>query len=369
MGATAIGAMTIGAMDNTLLEGKDAGMRWKTRRRSTNIEDRRGVRAGRGAGLGIVGILMTVGIAWASGASPMQILQMLGSSVSESGGSRNRAPVDSPEENQKVDFVAAVLGDTETTWSALLKEQGQSYEEPKLVLFRDAVRSACGTNSSAVGPFYCPADRKVYLDLSFFDELHKKFGAPGDFAQAYVIAHEVGHHLQTVLGISARIQRAKQGLSRAEQNAWSVKQELQADCFAGIWAHHADKTRDVLERGDVEEGLRAAAAIGDDTLQRKAGAEVAPESWTHGSSEQRVRWFKRGMTQGTLEACDTLTRTAAAPVERDKAAVAKAAVAKAAVASSRQGFASQVELAPTGLPPSQSLGISHVGLFERVGSL
>ncbi|MFY0573257.1 neutral zinc metallopeptidase [Cystobacter fuscus] len=181
---------------------------------------------------------------------------------------------------------------------------GVRYVEPRLVLFSDAVESACGFQESAVGPFYCPGDQRVYLDLGFFQELDERFGAPGDFAQAYVVAHEVGHHVQNLLGVSERVQ-ARRARSRADANALSVLQELQADCFAGIWAHHAQKQRQVLERGDIEEGLTAASAIGDDTLQRRAGGHVVPESFTHGSSAQRVSWFRRGFEQGSLEACDT----------------------------------------------------------------
>jgi uncharacterized protein len=209
-----------------------------------------------------------------------------------------------PSEEPLKDFVSVILADTEDTWPRLLSPEGVRYEQPRLVLFSDAVRSACGFEQSAVGPFYCPGDHRVYLDLNFFQELEQRLGAPGEFARAYVVAHEVGHHVQNLLGISERVQSARQR-SRGQANALSVRQELQADCFAGIWAHHAQKQRHVLEPGDVEKGLNAAAAIGDDTLQRRAGGHVVPESFTHGSSEQRVAWFRRGLEQGTLEACDT----------------------------------------------------------------
>ncbi|HEX8539328.1 MAG TPA: neutral zinc metallopeptidase, partial [Cystobacter sp.] len=209
-----------------------------------------------------------------------------------------------PAEARLQDFVSVILADTEDTWPALLSSVGVRYVEPRLVLFSDAVESACGFQESAVGPFYCPGDQRVYLDLGFFQELEQRFGAPGDFAQAYVVAHEVGHHVQNLLGVSERVQ-AMRARSRRDANALSVLQELQADCFAGIWAHHAQKQRQVLERGDIEEGLTAASAIGDDTLQRRASGHVVPESFTHGSSEQRVSWFRRGFEQGSLEACDT----------------------------------------------------------------
>jgi hypothetical protein len=199
-----------------------------------------------------------------------------------------------------------VLGDTEITWPALMQQQvNQTYVAPTLVLFTDRVQSACGMQSAAVGPFYCPADQQVYIDLGFYGELSRRFGAPGDFAQAYVIAHEVGHHIQNLLGTSTRVHREQQGMPEVEANDLSVRLELQADCYAGVWAHHAERTRDVLEAGDLEEGLRAAAAIGDDTLQRNAGQAVSPESFTHGTSEQRVRWFRVGMREGDMKACDT----------------------------------------------------------------
>jgi hypothetical protein len=213
-------------------------------------------------------------------------------------------PVD-PAQAQLQDFVSVILADTEDTWPQLLEPLGVRYVQPRLVLFSDAVESGCGFQESAVGPFYCPMDQRVYLDLGFFRELDRRFGAPGDFAQAYVVAHEVGHHVQNLLGVSERVHSQRGRMSRAQANALSVLQELQADCFAGIWAHHAQKQRQILEQGDVEEGLRAASAIGDDTLQRRSSGHVVPESFTHGSSAQRVEWFRRGLEQGTVEACDT----------------------------------------------------------------
>jgi uncharacterized protein len=198
-----------------------------------------------------------------------------------------------------------VLADTEDTWHPLFEQIDRTYEEPTLVLFSGAVESACGFANAAVGPFYCPGDRQVYIDLGFFEELSDRFGAPGDFAQAYVLAHEVGHHVQTLLGISDQVRSVREQLGEADANALSVRQELQADCFAGIWANHADRSRQLLEQGDIEEGLRAASAIGDDRLQRQAQGYVVPESFTHGSSEQRMRWFQAGFAEGELSACDT----------------------------------------------------------------
>jgi predicted metalloprotease len=208
-------------------------------------------------------------------------------------------------QDEMADFVSVVLADTEDTWNSVFRQAGQEYREPQLVLFTGVVRSACGMAQAAMGPFYCPADRKVYIDLAFYDELKTRFRAPGDFAQAYVIAHEVGHHVQNLLGISDHVQRQKRGLSEAEVNALSVRMELQADCMAGVWANHAQRVRQIVEPGDIEEALRAAAAIGDDRLQNQAQGYAVPDSFTHGSSEQRVRWFRRGFTSGDVEQCDT----------------------------------------------------------------
>lgn len=221
---------------------------------------------------------------------------------------QNSAPVQqSAEEKQLVDFVSTVLADTEETWPALLKTAGVQYKEPRLVLFRNAVKTACGTGASQMGPFYCPADQKVYIDLSFFDELAQRHQAPGDFAQAYVIAHEIGHHVQTLTGVSSKVHQAKRRLSKTEANKLSVKQELQADCYAGIWAHHANRSRQLLEAGDIDEGLNAASSIGDDRLQKQAQGYVVPDLFTHGSSTQRVKWFKTGLKFGTMENCDTFS--------------------------------------------------------------
>ena len=276
-------------------------MRWEGRRESQNVEDRRGMRFGRAGGIGIGTIVLALVAAY-FGVDPSVVLQ--GVQPSEQQG--EQVPYqESPEEAQQRKFVSVVLADTEDAWGALFAQAGRTYEQPGLVLFSGAVQSACGFAQAAVGPFYCPGDRQVYIDLSFYDELQTRFGAPGDFAQAYVVAHEVGHHVQTLLGISERNMAARQRASEAEANALSVRQELQADCFAGIWAHNADRSRQLLEAGDIEEGLNAAAAIGDDRLQKQSQGHVSPESFTHGSSEQRVRWFKRGFEAGTIDACDT----------------------------------------------------------------
>jgi hypothetical protein len=277
-------------------------MRWEGRRESQNIEDRRGMRFGRAGGIGLGTIVLALVAAY-FGVDPSVILQQ-GAQPTEQQGEQTQYN-ETPEEAQKRKFVAVVLADTEDAWTELFNAAGRTYEKPTLVLFSGAVQSACGFAQAAVGPFYCPGDRQVYIDLSFYDELQNRFGASGDFAQAYVVAHEIGHHVQTLLGISERNMAARQRASEAEANALSVRQELQADCFAGIWAHNADRSRQLLESGDIEEGLNAAAAIGDDRLQKQSQGYVAPESFTHGSSEQRVRWFKRGFEAGTIEACDT----------------------------------------------------------------
>ncbi len=290
-------------------------MRWKTGRRSSNVEDRRGSRARRsfpmgggrvrigrrGAGGGI-GTIIIVLAALYFGIDPSILLQGGGGI-----GMQEPVPERQPtaEENRLADFVSVVLADTEDTWNELFRRQGSEYREPTLVLFAGAVNSACGFAQSAMGPFYCPGDSKVYIDLSFYDEMRRRFGAPGDFAQAYVIAHEVGHHVQNLLGISGEVHRARQRLSAAEGNALSVRLELQADCLAGVWASHADRARDILESGDVEEALNAAAAIGDDRLQKQATGRVTPESFTHGTSDQRMRWFRRGMQGDGVADCDT----------------------------------------------------------------
>jgi uncharacterized protein len=295
-------------------------MRWRLGRRSQNVEDRRGMgspagmrmpgrmRVGRGGGIargggiGGIGLLILLVIGWLLGIDPSFLLQETTTGVDY--GETAPAPPP-PEGDERADFVSVVLADTEDTWRTLFSEAGESYREPTLVLFSGAVDSACGFAQAAMGPFYCPGDQKVYIDLSFFDDLRSRFGAPGDFAQAYVIAHEVGHHVQNLLGISSEVQAARQQAGEREANALSVLMELQADCLAGVWGHHAERTRDLLEAGDVEEGLGAAAAIGDDRLQRQATGQVVPDAFTHGSSEQRVRWFEQGLKSGDPDSCDT----------------------------------------------------------------
>jgi predicted metalloprotease len=297
-------------------------MRWKSGRRSENVQDQRGdegfgssapsgrrlpVRiGGRGVGGGL-GTLVIVLVALYFGVDPSLLLNGGGSAMGPVGvpgqvaSPRSRPAAEEPLK----DFVSVVLADTEDTWHALFAQFDARYQEPKLVLFSGAVSSACGYAQAAMGPFYCPADHKVYIDLTFYEDLRQHYGAPGDFAQAYVIAHEVGHHVQNLLGISEQVQKAKRNASNRAANTLSVRLELQADCLAGVWAHHADKARQILEAGDVEEALKAAAAIGDDRLQKQSRGYVTPDSFTHGSSEQRMRWFQQGLRQGGLKTCDT----------------------------------------------------------------
>lgn len=282
-------------------------MRWKGRRESANVEDLRGRGPAfrRGAGLGCGGIFLLLVLAFATGQDPLQLLQLFESSQLQvpDGGVRSPSGAGAPGD-ELGRFASVVLADTEETWGEIFADAGSRYRPPTLVLFSGAVQSACGFNSAAVGPFYCPADQRVYLDLTFFDELDRRFGAPGDFAQAYVIAHEVGHHVQNLLGLMDQVQDARQrARSQAEANRFSVSLELQADCLAGVWAYHAHHQRQLLEPGDVEEGLAAAAAIGDDRLQHQATGTVQPESWTHGSSAQRVEWLRRGLRSGDPSAC------------------------------------------------------------------
>ena len=277
-------------------------MLWENGRRSENVEDRRGIGIGGIAGGG-VGVVVMALIAMFFGVNPRVILQEAGQGPAPSG-QQQAVPVD-PAQDKLKDFVSVVLADTEDTWGEIFQRGGSTYEKPKLVLFTGAVRSACGLAQSAVGPFYCPGDRKVYIDLDFYKMLEKRFGAPGEFAKAYVVAHEIGHHVQNLLGISGKVHAAMERASGERANQLSVRQELQADCYAGIWANHANRSRHILEAGDVESGLNAAAAIGDDRLQKQAQGYVAPESFTHGSSAQRVQWFRRGLESGELPACDT----------------------------------------------------------------
>jgi predicted metalloprotease len=278
-------------------------MRWEDRRRSENVEDRRGMSPGGMVVGGGAGLLIIFLIATLFGADPGQILdQMQRTQVEEGGGTPQ--PID-PAQEEKKQFVSVILADTEDVWGQVFQQMGKTYEQPHLVLFSGAVESACGLASTAVGPFYCPMDRNVYIDLAFYNTLHDRFGAPGDFAQAYVIAHEVGHHVQNLLGISNQVQQMQSQGSREEANDLSVRLELQADFLAGVWAHHGQQMRSFLEAGDIEEALNAASAIGDDRLQQQTQGRVVPDSFTHGSSEQRVRWFRKGLETGDMSQGDT----------------------------------------------------------------
>ena len=282
-------------------------MRWEGRQESTNVEDRRGMRfpGGKGGGFGCVGLLVVMVIALLTGADPRQLLGLL-DVVEQMAPEAQQQQVPAgapPADDPQSKFVRVVLKDTENAWQQVFERTGSRYQEPTLVLFDGRVASACGMASAAVGPFYCPGDRKVYLDMAFFRELDQRFGAPGDFAQAYVVAHEVGHHVQNLLGLSDQVSALQQRARSQEQaNDLSVRLELQADCFAGVYGNFS---RQYLEPGDVEEGLRAAAAIGDDTIQKQSQGHVAPESWTHGSSEMRLRWFRQGLESGDPASCDT----------------------------------------------------------------
>ena len=300
-------------------------MRWEDGRRSDNVEDRRG----QGAGYSAAGaaplllrflpamirsktgrLILVVGLIVVFGGKMLGIdvlsLFLGGGAVAPAQQTREFTQ----QEQQLADFVSVVLASTEDSWQKVFKAQGGTYRDPTLVLFSGRVNSACGMASAAVGPFYCPGDQKLYIDLSFFNDLAVRHGAPGDFAQAYVVAHEVGHHVQTLLGISQQVQAAGRGKSSAQVNALSVRQELQADCFAGLWGNAANRERQWLDPGDLEEALRAATAIGDDRLQREAGGQVVPDSFTHGTSAQRVAWFRRGFESGSLAACDTFAANA-----------------------------------------------------------
>ncbi|MBF8159705.1 KPN_02809 family neutral zinc metallopeptidase [Ectopseudomonas hydrolytica] len=280
-------------------------MRWQRGRRSDNVVDARG-RTGRrvGGGLSLGGVALVVIVSLMMGQDPLQILgQIAGQATQSQVGPSGGVPA---ANDQQREFVRAILGDTEDTWRELFQSAGQQYRDPQLVLFSGGVNSACGFASSAVGPFYCPGDQRVYLDMTFFREMEQRFAAAGDFAQAYVIAHEVGHHVQTLLGVSARVHAARQRGERVEgDGGLLVRQELQADCLAGVWAHHAQRRHDWLEPGDLEEALNAASAIGDDRLQKRTQVQVVPDAFTHGTSEQRVRWFSTGFETGQPGRCDT----------------------------------------------------------------
>lgn len=292
-------------------------MRWEGNRESDNVEDRRGDGSGGGFGggggllggrsIGIGTIVVALVGGWVLGINPLTILSLLSGGggpapqVQQQQGPAQRPPAD----DRMAKFVGTVLADTEDVWKDVFAKGGGTYQEPRLVLFRGATRTACGQGQAAMGPFYCPADQKVYIDLGFYETLRNRLGAPGDFAQAYVIAHEVGHHVQNLLGISSKMEQMRGRVSQVEYNGLNVRLELQADCFAGVWAFHAQNARQILEQGDVEEAMNAAARIGDDALQRSSGGAVVPESFTHGTSAQRQRWFSTGLKSGTVKACDT----------------------------------------------------------------
>ena len=325
-------------------------MRWKGRRKSDNIEDRRGQRGGggfpfpmpggrgarQGGGMGIMGIIIVVGIMFffpqlgkmilgsggpfggGGGFPKIELPRMPDSSTrpfsrtsrrSPRGGVKESAQPGSKVSDEMRGFLSVVLADTEDVWTRVFKRMGKRYKEPQMVMFSGSTRTACGVGMRQMGPFYCPNDQKVYIDTAFYQELSQKFGASGDFAQAYVIAHEIGHHVQTLLGITGKVQKYKMrhGQKSKRSNAVQVRMELQADCFAGVWARRADRAKDILERGDLEEALNAANAIGDDKIQRRTTGYVVPDSFTHGSSEQRVRWFKRGFEKGDISACDSFS--------------------------------------------------------------
>ncbi len=279
-------------------------MRWDDLRQSSNVEDVRASTGGGGRGLklGLGGTLLALVASYFLGIDPRVILGLMSAAPTQ--GPAPVAAQGTPTDAQGR-FIAAVLGETEDTWSAIFQANGSQYIAPKLVLYRNQMPTACGTGSAAAGPFYCPLDRKVYLDLGFFQQLSDEFQAPGQFAEAYVLAHEVGHHVQNLLGIAGKVRQAQQRATEAQANQLSVRLELQADCFAGVWAKHADQTKHILEQGDVESALKAAAAVGDDTIQKRAQGYVVPESFTHGSAAERTSWFKRGLASGSIQDCDT----------------------------------------------------------------
>jgi predicted metalloprotease len=279
-------------------------MRWKGRRESENIEDRGGLTPRRMAVGGGIGAIILALVAYFLGADPNQLLKQFQGDPQQQGAPQGE-PAPDPARDEAKHFVAVVLADTEDVWREQFRKMGKTYREPHLVLFRGKVESACGLADAAMGPFYCPGDEMVYLDLDFFDELKTRFHAPGEFAQAYVVAHEVGHHVQKLLGTSDKVHAQKEHLSKTEYNHLSVRLELQADFLAGFWAHHAQKTKNILEPGDLEAALRAANAIGDDRLQKQARGYVVPDSFTHGTSEQRIRWFRRGFETGDMAQGDT----------------------------------------------------------------
>lgn len=285
-------------------------MKWRGRRASTNVDDRRARGGGRrpvamGGGCGLIIIILIFALL---GGDPVALLNQMESTAPTS--SQSGPATLSPEQDELAQFVSVVLADTEDIWQELFRARGEQYREPKLILFSDYVKSACGHASATSGPFYCPRDQSIYIDLSFYEELRRRYGAPGDFAQAYVIAHEVGHHVQNLLGIMQEVQSMRGRISKEDYNLLSVRLELQADFLAGVWAHHAQRTKRILEEGDVEEALRAANAIGDDTIQKRAQGYIVPESFTHGTSEQRMRWFLKGFKTGDMTQGDTFNAKA-----------------------------------------------------------
>ena len=289
-------------------------MKWEGNRESDNVEDRRGDDGASnsagfslgGGSLGLGGIAIALVASYFLGINPLTMLQLMSGSGGQSAPVQQQAPAHRPAANDHMaKFVSTVLADTEDTWGALFRANGANYVRPKLVLFSGRTPTACGTGQSASGPFYCPGDQQIYIDLSFYKLMQQRFNVTSNFAQAYVIAHEVGHHVQNLLGISDKVDSARRNMSEKQANALSVRLELQADCFAGVWAFHADKARQIIEDGDIEAALNAAAAIGDDALQRQARGEIVPDSFTHGTSAQRMRWFKRGITEGRVSACNT----------------------------------------------------------------
>lgn len=283
-------------------------MKWEGNRQSDNVEDRRSGGGGRlgGRGIGLGSVVIALVVSYFLGISPMTVLNLL------SGGSpelqSQSAPAQKPPANDRMAaFVSTVLADTEDVWKAVFTQSGATYQEPKLVLFRGMTSTACGQGQAAMGPFYCPADQNIYIDLGFYETLKNQLGAPGDFAQAYVIAHEVGHHVQNLMGITSKMEQMRGRVSQTEYNALSVRLELQADCLSGVWANHAQAARQLLEQGDVEEAMNAAARIGDDALQRASAGQVVPDSFTHGTSAQRQRWFDAGLKNGSVKGCDTFS--------------------------------------------------------------
>ncbi len=292
-------------------------MKWEGNRQSDNVEDHRGGGGGGGGGIGFGGKSVGIGTlvialvgSYFLGISPGDMLDMMGGGSGAPGGpvAVQQAPGQAtPASDKQFAFVRTVLADTEDTWSELFRAQGGTYQPPKLTVFTGREPTACGTGQSASGPFYCPADQKIYIDLSFFKLMEQRFNVAGEFAQAYVIAHEVGHHVQHQLGIAGKVHEARRRQTEAQANAASVRMELQADCFAGVWAFHANRSRSILENGDIDAALKAAAAIGDDALQRQGQGHVVPDSFTHGTSEQRARWFTRGIEKGDVATCDTFS--------------------------------------------------------------